>query len=105
MSWTGQPGKWQISTNGGQCATWSRDGRELFYLGPDGRMMAVPIPAGPTMSPGLPQPLFRVTVNTNQRNVYSMTPDGRFLFVEPEQELLTPITAIVNWHSGAAGRK
>jgi Tol biopolymer transport system component len=105
MSWSGQPGKWQISTNGGQCANWSRDGRELFYLANDGRLMVVPIPSGPMMSPGLPQALFRVSVNTNQRNVYSIAPDGRFLFIEPEQELLTPITAIVNWHSGAAGRK
>jgi len=105
MSWGGQPGKWQISTNGGQCAAWSPDGRELFYLSADGRLMSVPIPAGPLMSPGMPQPLFRINVNTNQRNFYCVAPDGRFFLIEPEQELLSPITAIVNWHSGAAGRK
>ena len=39
-------GKWQVSTNGGGFPVWSRDGRELFYRGSDGTLMAVPIAAG-----------------------------------------------------------
>ena len=38
-------GKWQISNGGGGQPRWSRDGRELFYLSPDSRVMAVPIKA------------------------------------------------------------
>ena len=39
-----QPGqKWPVSIAGGQLPTWRRDGRELFYLAPDGSLMAVPI--------------------------------------------------------------
>jgi Tol biopolymer transport system component len=37
-----KPGaKWQVSTNGGERPVWSRDGKELFYIGADGKMMAV----------------------------------------------------------------
>jgi hypothetical protein len=34
---------WQLSTSGGDEPRWSRDGRELFYLAPDFRLMAVRI--------------------------------------------------------------
>jgi serine/threonine protein kinase/Tol biopolymer transport system component len=34
-------GKWQISTRGGAQPRWRRDGKELFYLAPDGKLMAV----------------------------------------------------------------
>ena len=33
----------QISVAGGVQARWRRDGKELFYLGPDNRLMAVPM--------------------------------------------------------------
>jgi len=36
-------GKRQISVNGGAYVQWRRDGKELFYLAPDNRLMAVPI--------------------------------------------------------------
>jgi Tol biopolymer transport system component len=34
-------GKWQLSSGGGSFAFWSRHSRELFYLGPNNRIMAV----------------------------------------------------------------
>ena len=34
-------GQWQISTNGGSNPVWSRDSKELFYIAPDRKMMAV----------------------------------------------------------------
>jgi Tol biopolymer transport system component len=39
-------GKWQISTAGGIQPVWRRDGKELFYLAPDGTLMAVPTTLG-----------------------------------------------------------
>jgi len=33
----------QVSTNGGTTPQWREDGREIFYLGPDNRLMAVPV--------------------------------------------------------------
>lgn len=41
---------------------WSRDGKELFYIAADGKMMAVPIKDGPTFEPGVPIPLFDTRV-------------------------------------------
>jgi hypothetical protein len=36
-------GHWQVSTGGGGRSAWSRDGRELFYLSLEGRLMTVAI--------------------------------------------------------------
>ena len=38
-------GKWLISTNGGTRPSWRRDGRELFYISPEGMLTAVEISA------------------------------------------------------------
>jgi hypothetical protein len=38
-------GKWQISATGGVEPKWRRDGRELYYLGTDGKLMSVAISA------------------------------------------------------------
>ena len=105
MSFEGQPGKWQVSTNGGRQAQWSPDGRELFYLSGDQQMMAVAIAAGVSFTPGVPAAMFRVNFDDSGRNAYCVAPDGkRFLFQLPDQELMTPITAVVNWRAGL-GRK
>jgi Tol biopolymer transport system component len=40
-------GKWQVSTGGGIAPVWSRNGRELYYYSPDGKIMAAGINPGP----------------------------------------------------------
>ena len=42
----GPGGPWQVTTAGGTQPRWSPDGKELFYVGLDGRLMAVPIAVG-----------------------------------------------------------
>ena len=39
-------GKLQVSTTGGGMAHWRGDGRELFYIALDGKLMAVPLASG-----------------------------------------------------------
>src|SRR5262249_40979775 len=39
----GPGGQTQVSTNGGAQVRWRRDGKELFYIALDGRLMSVPI--------------------------------------------------------------
>ena len=59
---TGTAGKekWQISSEGGlNLIQWRGDGRELYYLAPDGTMMAVDVTTTPTFSAGRQTPLFR----------------------------------------------
>jgi serine/threonine protein kinase/Tol biopolymer transport system component len=93
-------GKVQISTGGGAQPVWRRDGRELFYIDPDRKLMSVEVKAGATFEVGVSKPLFdtRVESYTND-NRYAVSPDGqRFLMNVPvEAQTSTPITVVLNW--------
>jgi dipeptidyl aminopeptidase/acylaminoacyl peptidase len=54
--------RWQVSTEGGAEPHWRDDGRELLFVGADGWMTAVTLPAGPRWDPGPPRKLFRVSL-------------------------------------------
>jgi serine/threonine-protein kinase len=43
--------KWQVSTNGGERSIWSRDGKELYFLGPDGMMIVAEVKSGSKFEP------------------------------------------------------
>jgi serine/threonine-protein kinase len=77
-----------ISTGGGDRAAWSRDGRELFFVTPDGRQMfVVPVQSGTTLVAGRPQVLFDFAMpppGTGFRP-YDIAPDGRFLIIRSGQ--------------------
>jgi Tol biopolymer transport system component len=96
----------QISTMGGTQPRWRQDGRELFYIGLDGRLMAVPIQwprNGAAVEPGTPIPLFTTNIGGALQGVmrqqYVAAPDGqRFLMnTLTEDTATTPITLILNW--------
>ena len=90
-------GKWQISANGGGYPVWSRDGRELYFVGADDKLMAVPITPGPQFQPGIPQPLFDVRL-ANANSSYDVSADGRVLVATPvEQSVTVPMTVVLNW--------
>lgn len=97
----GPGGKWQISTNGGTRARWRRDGKELFYLGSDDKIMAAEIKLGTTIvDVGSVQPLFQIRpFGGGGRDIYDVTGDGqRFLVASPGgEESSSPITLVVNW--------
>lgn len=81
---------------------WRRDGKELFYVGLDDRLMAVPIQFaanGQTAEPGMPVPLFATRfVAPQNRQQYIVSPDGqRFLMNAPTNDVASPITLILNW--------
>ncbi len=95
-------GKWLVSTGGGAQPRWRRDGKELFYLAPDRKLMAVDVKIqASTFEAGVPRPLFqtRVVGYPNPRNVYDVSADGqRFLFITPLEETVSaPITVVANW--------
>jgi eukaryotic-like serine/threonine-protein kinase len=95
--------KIQVSTSGGSHPVWRPDGRELFYLGPDGTLMSVPIRTVRSIEAGAPQALFqtrawRFTFN----QIYAATKDGqRFLVNASPQPSSTslPLTVVINWTS------
>jgi dipeptidyl aminopeptidase/acylaminoacyl peptidase len=94
-------GKWQISTAGGDKPRWRRDGREVYYLAPDRKMMAVPIKTGPSsFEPGIAVPLFDTRLTGFFP--YDVGADGRFLLqavgdVGPVS--LSPVTIALNWQA------
>ncbi len=94
-------GKWQVSTKGGGSPQWSKDGKEIFYLGPDKKLMAVDIkPTGSTLEQGIPKPLFDTYVDIyNAPNRYAVSKDGkRFLInTSTEGDGSKPITVVLNW--------
>ncbi len=94
----------RISTNGGVQVRWRSDGRELFYLDLDGRLMAVPIAAGrddPSPEAGAPVPLFVAPVGAVQDVAlfhYLVADDGRrFLMDTLVEQPAPPISVILNW--------
>jgi len=98
-------GKWQVSTNGGTEPSWRRDGKELFYLSPDHKMMAVEVNTdSANFQAGIPKSLFQVQLVDGflWRNRYVVSADGqRFLILSPTGETAgNPITVVVNWPAG-----
>ena len=88
---------WLISTAGGGGPRWSRDGRELYYISRDGKLMATPVKTGAHFEPGVPVPLF--DFHGAGFWAYDVAPDGRFLINTPLSTTGTaaPITVVLNW--------
>jgi serine/threonine protein kinase/Tol biopolymer transport system component len=92
-------GSTPISRRGGTSPRWRRDGRELFYLAADGKMMAVDVRPGPEFQAGIPAPLFQTAPGTV---VGDVSADGRrFLLVTPVgPSASAPFTVVLNWTTG-----
>ena len=92
--------KWQISKAGGVQPRWSSDGNELFFLDPDGRLMAVSIPEGDPRRAGEPKPLFATGLTpSNALDQFAVVGD-RFLLKLPLSSRAgdsSPIQVLVNW--------
>jgi len=102
----GPGNKWPISTNGGSQVRWRRDGKELFYVALDGRLMTVPIRvASNAQAPDVGEPvkLFAPALGgavqqADYRHQYMVSSDGqRFLVATVSEEANSPITVILNW--------
>jgi hypothetical protein len=89
--------KYQISTEDGTIPRWRRDGRELFYISADQRLVAVPISAGTGFQVGKPQPLF---ANAGMNSFVPSKSGDRFLINVPasgEQPVTPPIIVVTDW--------
>jgi dipeptidyl aminopeptidase/acylaminoacyl peptidase len=92
-------GKWQVSPDGGSQPRWRRDGKELFYLAPDRKLMAVTVKAGDAFEAEAPHTLFDTTLPSEaSRQSYSVSVDGqRFLLSTPVETDSPPFTIVLNW--------
>jgi Tol biopolymer transport system component len=93
----------EISTGGGAQVRWRADGKELFYIATDGRLMAVPLKTDSSgvPKPGNAMPLFLTHVGAVEDISlahYVPSHDGqKFLMDTIVEENAAPITIIVNW--------
>jgi Tol biopolymer transport system component len=108
----GQPAadaRWQISSAGGTMPRWRGDGKEIYYWGLDGRIMAATVDgAGSAFKWSTPAPLFQAvmpTLRTNDIN-FDVSADGqKFLLVEPSERTGTPPLMIVTDWVAAVRRR
>ncbi|MEI6669877.1 MAG: protein kinase [Acidobacteriota bacterium] len=94
---------WTISSAGGSDPRWRRDGKELFYLASDGKLMAVSVAAAQTSTPqfGAPVALFDTGMSDAQRAgpLYDVSPDGQRFILPVGADRALPITVVVNWRA------
>ena len=95
--------RWRASRVGGG------DGKELFYLAPDGKLMAVAVAAWRLDRDRRPARLFNTGIVGSifhRRNQYVVTRDGqRFLVnISAEDESTAPITVVMNWDTAGRAR-
>lgn len=88
--------KLRVSTSGGSWPMFSHDGRELFYLSQDGRLMTVAIRTTPTVTAGRAEALFR-TGGRGWR-YFDVAANGRFLAVVKQiMANEQPLSLVLNW--------
>jgi hypothetical protein len=98
-------GKWQVSTSGGEQPRWRGDGKELFYIGLDGKMMVALVTTGANFDASTPGALFqagvRPAISSNDTFDYDVSRDGqRFLIItQAKTGESQPISVIVNWNA------
>jgi eukaryotic-like serine/threonine-protein kinase len=97
----------QVSVNGGASGRWSPDGREIFFVSPDARLMAASFDShggSPRISiPTLLFPVSRAQLEGayigSQAYNWDVSPDGKkFLILLPVSETdPSSITVVLNW--------
>jgi serine/threonine-protein kinase len=103
-------GRSQISSEGGTRAAWSRNGKELFYLDPNGLLTSVTISIeGGQLSAGRPATILKtayvagLSARGLQLRSYDVSPDGqRFLMVKdvaarPTPASPVPLVVVTGW--------
>ncbi len=107
---TASGGKWMVSKGGGNQPHWRRDGKELFYISADSKMMAVEMAgASGSFQSGIPKALFAAPVwgggTATNTTRYDVTADGKKFLInsvpaETTPGASSPITVVLNWQAG-----
>jgi dipeptidyl aminopeptidase/acylaminoacyl peptidase len=104
-----EAGLWQVSLEGGSFPSWRADGRELYFLTPQSRLMAVDIDAGETFRPSTPRELFAALFDvdlTRGHMSYAPFPDGQRFVVDVLKERRTALlTLVTNWLAPSAAAR
>ncbi len=102
-------GRWQISNGGGGEPRWSADGREIYYLDLDARLMVASVSAQPVFSVTKIQPLFTLppqVIVDQFHQTYDVSPDGKTFYVVSSRALHqeTRIVWVEHWLSDVRAR-
>jgi Tol biopolymer transport system component len=94
----GPGGKWQVSSGDGRGPLWRRDGKEIFYLSADNKLMVVKVEAsGGSFAAGEARALF----DSHSYGVfgrYDVSADGqRFVVAYEGSQSSNTLTSVVNW--------
>jgi eukaryotic-like serine/threonine-protein kinase len=99
-------GKWQISFEGGNQPKWRKDGKELFYLTLDKKLMAVEVKTGDSFQVGATKLLFEseappnLQERWNYRQYFPADNGQRFLINKiVKNSSPSEITVLLNWKS------
>ena len=94
-------GKWQVSVNGGAAPEWRKDGKEVYYLASDRKLMAADVRVvGSAVEVGIPSPLFEANVDIyTAPNRYDVSADGRSFLVNTSgfEYNTRPIDVVMHW--------
>jgi hypothetical protein len=99
-------GKYPISSAGGDQPSWRRDGKELFYLAQDLKLMAVPVATGARFQAQAARALFQCRVDVIgigvRNNSYAASADGQKFLVYTLSDATSPspTIAVINWTAG-----
>jgi len=93
----GGQGKWQVSANGGTLPRWSKDGKELYYIGRTFNIFAVPVKdAGGALQFGAAQTL--VSNWSAPQPFYDVAPDGQKILLQGVmQQVSQSVTVVTNF--------
>jgi hypothetical protein len=96
-----------VSLDGGIEARWAPDGRELFFISPEAKLMSVqiqPAVGGASLDVAQPRALFQTQIFRGGAQIaglkfqYAVAPEGRrFLILSDLDATPAPITVILNW--------
>ena len=101
----GPGGRIQISSGLGAQPRWSRDGRQIFYIQPDRKLMAVSFDPQKGAA-GAPRVLFQTRIVAPYLALfqYDVSPDGRFLINSFPPNASSPLTLLTGWTALLRGR-
>jgi len=84
-----------VSKGGGSSPRWRDDGKELYYISPDQKVMAVEVATGDLFQAGTSKPLFQAS---GVRSEWYVQAGGkRFLFAVPVEQTQAPFRVVLNW--------
>ena len=104
-------GRWQVSNGGGTQPVWAPNGRELFFLDGQARLIAAQVQSGATFAVGNLTPLFDVSrlIRDDFHTSYDVMADGRsFVFAMGRQQgggvAAARLVWVENWFSDVRER-